>query len=155
MHYVLVLSDMSEKLTIDKSKTAIVVIDLQKGIASMPARPHAADLVVANAAKLVNAFRKDHMPVFLVHVINTPETMLKVISDESFQRPPGSMPPDWAEFVPQIAPIPSDIIIAKKQWGAFYGTDLDLQLRRRRARYDSALRHSDRLWCREHGQVRL
>ena len=125
------LRNMSEKLTIDKTKTAIVVIDLQKGIAARPTRPYAADTVITNAAKLVNACRKNRMPVFLVHVNATPGTALSVISDETFQRPPGQMPPDWAEFVPQLAPAPSDIIITKKQWGAFYGTDLDLQLRRR------------------------
>jgi nicotinamidase-related amidase len=56
--------------------------------------------------------------------------MLKVTSDLSFTRP-GPLPPDWSEFAPEIAPVPSDIVIAKKQWGAFYGTDLELQLRRR------------------------
>ena len=122
---------MSEKLSLDKSKTAIVVIDLQKGITARPTKPYSTDIVIANAAKLVNAFRKDQMPVFLVHVKSTPETMLKVISDETFQRPAG-MPADWADFVPQLAEAPSDIIIDKKQWGAFYGTDLDLQLRRRK-----------------------
>ena len=70
------------------------------------------------------------MPVFLVHVVAAPETMLKVTSDLSFTRP-GFLPPDWSEFAPEIAPVPSDIVIAKKQWGAFYGTDLELQLRRR------------------------
>jgi nicotinamidase-related amidase len=30
-----------------------------------------------------------------------------------------------------LAPKPSDYVITKRQWGAFYGTDLDLQLRRR------------------------
>jgi len=70
------------------------------------------------------------MPVFLVHVAAAPETMLKGNSDLSFSRP-GPMPPDWSEFVPEIAPVPSDIVIAKKQWGAFYGTDLELPLRRR------------------------
>ena len=124
---------MIDQLSIDKTKTAIVVIDLQKGIASRPTQPHPADIVVGNAAKLVGAFRKNHMPVFLVHVNPTPETALKVISDETFQRgPPGAMPADWAEFMPQMTPQPSDIVITKKQWGAFYGTDLDLQLRRRR-----------------------
>src|SRR5258705_4813207 len=29
---------------------------------------------------------------------------------------------------------PSDLIITKRQWGAFYGTELDLQLRRRGVR---------------------
>jgi nicotinamidase-related amidase len=118
------------ELNIDKRTTALVVIDLQRGIAGRPTEPHAAGEVVGNAAKLVQAFRKNGMPVFLVHVVTTPETALKVQSDESFSRPP-AMPPDWSEFVPELAPVPSDIVIAKKQWGAFYGTDLELQLRRR------------------------
>ncbi|MGA9098221.1 MAG: hydrolase [Methanotrichaceae archaeon] len=122
---------MSEDLAIDKSKTALVVIDLQKGVTAMPSRPYTAQEVISNASKLVNAFRKNSMLVFLVHVETTKETMLKVISDQTFTRPlPAS--PDWSEFVPELTPIPSDVVIAKKQWGAFYGTDLDLQLRRRK-----------------------
>jgi nicotinamidase-related amidase len=117
-------------LNIQRTTTALVVIDLQKGIAGRPTEPHTAQDVVKNAARLVQAFRKNGMPVFLVHVVNTPETTLKVQSDESFPRPP-VLPPDWSEFVPEIAPVPSDIVIAKKQWGAFYGTELELQLRRR------------------------
>ncbi len=71
------------------------------------------------------------MPVFLVHVDVTKETMLNVISDLSFSRPlPAS--PDWSEFAPELTPTPSDVVITKRQWGAFYGTDLDLQLRRRK-----------------------
>ena len=30
-----------------------------------------------------------------------------------------------------MGPRPGDHIVRKRQWGAFYGTDLDLQLRRR------------------------
>ena len=118
------------ELQIRKTTTALVVIDLQRGIAAQPTQPYPAHEVVRNAARLVQAFRNNRMPVFLVHVVNTPETMLKVNSDQSFSRT-GTMPPDWSEFVPEIAPVPSDIVIAKKQWGAFYGTDLELQLRRR------------------------
>ena len=122
---------MSEDLVKDKSKTALVVIDLQKGITSLPRRPYTAQEVITNAAELVNAFRKNDMPVFLVHVQTTNETMLHVISDQTFSRPqPAS--PDWGEFVPELTPTPSDVVIAKRQWGAFYGTELDLQLRRRK-----------------------
>jgi nicotinamidase-related amidase len=39
--------------------------------------------------------------------------------------------PDWMEFVPELERQPGDLVIFKRQWGAFYGTDLDLQLRRR------------------------
>jgi nicotinamidase-related amidase len=35
------------------------------------------------------------------------------------------------EFIPELDRQPGDITIFKRQWGAFYGTDLDLQLRRR------------------------
>jgi len=118
------------ELEIDKTITALVVIDLQKGIGSQPTKPYPAQDVIKNAAKLLTAFRKNGMPVFLVHVLVAPETMLKVNSDLSFSRS-GPLPPDWSEFVLDIAPVPSDIVIAKKQWGAFYGTDLELQLRRR------------------------
>ena len=39
--------------------------------------------------------------------------------------------PDWADIVPEVGPKPGDFIITKRQWGAFYGTELDLELRRR------------------------
>ena len=39
--------------------------------------------------------------------------------------------PDWSELIPELDRQPGDIAVLKRQWGAFYGTDLDLQLRRR------------------------
>jgi nicotinamidase-related amidase len=122
---------MSEDLITDKSRTALIVIDLQKGVTATPSMPYTAQEVIAKAAKLVNAFRKNNMPVFLVHVEMTNETMLHIISDQTFSRPqPAS--PDWTEFVSELTPTPSDVVITKRQWGAFYGTELDLQLRRRK-----------------------
>lgn len=118
-------------LCIDTTATALVVIDLQKGIAGQQTRPHTANEVIRNAASLVTTFRKKQMPVFLVHVIATPATILRVESDQSFSRPQ-PLPPDWSEFVPEIVPDATDVIITKRQWGAFYGTDLELQLRRRK-----------------------
>ncbi len=38
---------------------------------------------------------------------------------------------DFADIVAELDAQPTDIRITKHQWGAFYGTDLDLQLRRR------------------------
>ena len=122
---------MPEDLIIDKGKTSLVVIDLQKGITAQPSRPYTAQEVIVNAAKLVNIFRRNNMPVFLVHVNSTKETMLNVISDQTFSRPL-AVSPDWDEFVPELTPTPSDVVITKRQWGAFYGTELDLQLRRRK-----------------------
>ena len=44
----------------------------------------------------------------------------------------GDLPPDWSDLAPEVGSHPRDIVILKRQWGAFYGTDLDLQLRRRK-----------------------
>jgi nicotinamidase-related amidase len=44
--------------------------------------------------------------------------------------PPGGLPEGWTELADGLAQ-PSDLRITKRQWGAFYGTELDLQLRRR------------------------
>ncbi len=121
------------ELKIDNKKTGLVIIDLQKGIASFgrALAPHALDEVIGNAAKLADAFRQKGMPVFLVHVMPNGADRLNVIADDQGWGTQTAMPKDWADFVPQIGPKEEDIIITKKQWGAFYGTDLELQLRRR------------------------
>ena len=118
---------------IDKTKAALVVIDLQKGIVGMPAQPHPASAVVTNAAKIAKAFRENHLPVFLVRVAPSSDGKdgLQPIADNKMQMNI-PRPSDWAEIVPELGPEPSDFVITKKQWGAFYGTELDLQLRRRK-----------------------
>jgi nicotinamidase-related amidase len=57
--------------------------------------------------------------------------MLRGRIDEQMQMPT-QRPADWAELRPEIGTGPHDVIITKRQWDAFYGTELDLQLRRRR-----------------------
>jgi nicotinamidase-related amidase len=110
-------------------KTALVIIDLQKGIASRDVAPHSASDVVANAARLVGAFRRASLPIVFVRVSATPETALQPLVDEPMQWGPPQ--PGWDELVPELGAQPSDIVVTKKNWGAFYGTDLDLHLRRR------------------------
>lgn len=121
-----------EKLTLKKDKTALVVIDLQKGIVAMPVQPYTPDIVIGNASKLAQAFRAQKMPVFLVHVTMTPDKQgaLHPDSDQPMQIP-ASRPSDWADFVDGLDMQETDLVITKRQWGAFYGTELDLQLRRR------------------------
>jgi nicotinamidase-related amidase len=119
---------------IDISSTALVVIDLQKGVAGRPVEPHAAATVVANAASLAKAFRKNGMPVCLVRVAPSPDgkDRLNPITDSGNPWATMKIPPDWSEIVPELGPEAGDIVITKKQWGAFYGTELELQLRRRK-----------------------
>ncbi len=122
---------MPNELKINTQKTAVVVIDLQKGITGMPALPHPADTVIENTAKILEAARKNNMPVFLVRVTPSPDfkDSLHPIAEISFQR--SGYDPSWSEYVPQLNIQPGDFLITKHQWGAFYGTELDLQLRRR------------------------
>ena len=121
---------MSEIEKIVPEKTALVIIDLQKGIVMMNAKPNPASEVIKNASILASRFREKHMIVFPVHVISSPETGLHPKSDSNMLRS-GPMPDDWADFVPELNVCSDDVVITKRQWGAFYGTELDLQLRRR------------------------
>lgn len=123
---------MADELKIDKSKTALVVIDLQKGIAAMnrPLFPYTAAQLIGNSAKLADTFRANNMPTFLVHVTMSDKERLKVTTDDQWT-PPTNPQPDAADIVPEMGPKEGDIVIVKKQWGAFYGTELELQLRRR------------------------
>ena len=116
---------------LDPSDTALVLIDLQRGIASFPAEPHAAAEVIAAASRLAYAFRAAQATVVLVHVALRTDggDRLRVPVDEQAPARPAS--PDFAEIVPELGPEERDIVVTKRQWGAFYGTDLDLQLRRR------------------------
>jgi nicotinamidase-related amidase len=45
--------------------------------------------------------------------------------------PPGALPADWLADPAELPTQAGDIAIVKRQWGAFHGTELDLQLRRR------------------------
>lgn len=105
-------------------KTALIVVDLQKGIAGLPTAHPSAD-VIAHAATLADAFRAKDLPVVLVRVTGGAPGRTE---DPARSGKPAA---DWAEIVPELGPQEGDIVVTKQQWGAFYGTDLDLQLRRR------------------------
>ncbi|MDR3627278.1 MAG: isochorismatase family protein, partial [Ignavibacteriaceae bacterium] len=64
---------MPQELKINLNKTAIVAVDLQKGIATPQVVPNSAKDVVENTTKLLDVFRKNNMPVFLVHATPSPD----------------------------------------------------------------------------------
>ncbi|MFF3749749.1 isochorismatase family protein [Streptomyces sp. NPDC002018] len=106
-------------------RTALVVIDLQNGIVGRPTI-HPAEEVVARSAELADAFRAKGLPVVLVNVTEGAPGRNEAVQS-------GGIAPaaDWADLVPGLGRQDSDIIVTKQTWGAFYGTDLDMQLRRR------------------------
>lgn len=96
-------------------KTALVTIDLQKGIVSPPTA-HPVEGVLKNAGALAEAFRAHHLPVVLVHVSGmTPGRTEKPLMS-------GQPPADWTEMVPELHEQPSDHIVTKQTWGAFSNT---------------------------------
>jgi len=110
--------------------TALVVVDLQNGIVAAPATPLTGPQVVARTAQLAEAFRSHGLLVVLVRVSLTPGAAA-VPGRAEASRPPMAMPEGWDAIVAELAGHPQDVVVTKRNWGAFYGTDLDLHLRRR------------------------
>ncbi|MEU6216407.1 hydrolase [Streptomyces sp. NPDC047022] len=118
-------------LTALDARTALVVIDLQSGIAAMPTQPHSGPEVVARSAELADAFRNRNLPVVLVRVSFAADGSDAVPGRTEQQRPGGAFPEGWDVIVDELSGHPGDIQVTKRNWGAFHGTDLDVQLRRR------------------------
>ncbi len=116
-------------LALPPRSTALVLIDLQQGIVPLAAGDRTGDEVVARARTLADRFRAAGAPVALVHVGFTPGTMPSQRVDEP-SLPPEGTPPGFSELVPGLAQ-DGEIVVLKRHWGAFTGTDLDLRLRRR------------------------
>jgi nicotinamidase-related amidase len=117
-------------LTALDSRSALVVIDLQAGVLAMSTQPHSAEEVLARTTELAEAFRAHGLPVVLVRVS---------FAADGGDAPPGrtgvtrttmSRPEGWDTLVPELVH-DGDIVVTKRNWGAFHGTDLDVQLRRR------------------------
>jgi nicotinamidase-related amidase len=113
------------------ASTALILIDLQNAIVGRELAPHPAATVVRNGRKLAEAFRQAGAMVVYVRVDLA--TAYQPDGDEPPMRPPGAPPPPAAasEIAAEAGFQPGDLLITKRQWGAFYGTELDLFLRRR------------------------
>jgi len=105
--------------------TALIVVDLQRGIVALPS-VHSMGDVVARASALVAAFRRQHrLPVVLVNVAGSAPGRTER------PRPGGPFPDGWTDLIPELDRRPDDIIVTKRTWGAFASTDIENQLRLR------------------------
>jgi NAD(P)-dependent dehydrogenase (short-subunit alcohol dehydrogenase family)/nicotinamidase-related amidase len=117
---------------LDPRTTALVLVDLQKGILGFPLAPHPGSSVLQVGAQLARRFRAAGAAVVLTNV-----TWAGNFADALQQRVdrplpgPSELPKEWSEFPAELEQRGSDITITKRQWGAFHGTELDLHLRRR------------------------
>ena len=116
---------------IDK-KTALVLIDLQKGIIKGD-KAHPVENVLQKAADLVEAFHKANLPVVIVNVNPVGASWLVSRRDNTVLRNFGNTAaeiPDFTEISDLIKAQESDIFITKKTWNAFYNTALHEELQK-------------------------
>jgi nicotinamidase-related amidase len=120
--------EMAEELTLDMTKTALVLIDLQNGIVTRQTKPHTAAEVMERARTLAEAFRAKGAPVIYVRVLMSDFLQLNV--DESMTLPP-NLPAELSEIAEAAGKQEGDLLITKRHWGAFAGTPLEQELRSR------------------------
>jgi nicotinamidase-related amidase len=94
---------------------ALIVIDMQKGIAGIPMAIPFPE-VAAPTAQLAQAFRDRGLPVVLVNVTGLAPGRTDI------GRFKLNFPPDWTDLVPELNQQPADILISKERVGAFLGT---------------------------------
>ena len=117
------------ELQLDPTRTALVLIDLQNAVVGMNTVPHTAAQVVENSRKLADAFRVHSAPVVYVRVdLND---FMKLPVDQPHNMGDKPLPPVASEIAASAGFQPGDILITKRHWGAFSGTDLEQQLKNR------------------------
>jgi nicotinamidase-related amidase len=115
--------------TLDQA-TALVLIDLQNGITALPTA-HPADDIVLRSAALADAFREHHLPVVATRVGFSADGGDVVRTRTVANTPMVTFGPEGTVMRPELRLNENAILITKRGWNAFYGTELDLQLRRR------------------------
>jgi NAD(P)-dependent dehydrogenase (short-subunit alcohol dehydrogenase family)/nicotinamidase-related amidase len=116
----------------DPRTTALLLVDLQQGILGFPLAPHSGAAILEIGARLAKHFRAAGATVVLSNV--TWAANFADALQQPVDRPlpgPAQLPPEWAVFPAALEQAPGDVVVTKRQWGAFHGTELDLQLRRR------------------------
>jgi len=104
--------------------TALIVIDLQKGIAAGNFI-HPIGEIIDRTRALIDVFRSKNLAVVLVNVAGRP-------SGRTEQGPRNvALTEGWTELLPELGREPNDIVVTKRSWGAFATTNLETQLKAR------------------------
>jgi nicotinamidase-related amidase len=108
--------------TLDR-QTALILIDLQKGIVALPTAHPTAE-VVKHARTLADAFRCHGLPVVLVNVAGG------AAGRAEQTRSTQGFPAGWSDLVPELNQQPTDHTVTKQTWGAFNNTGLNEHLKK-------------------------
>jgi nicotinamidase-related amidase len=117
----------------DPKTTALISIDLQGFIISRPVAPHSAQQVIENTAAIAKSLKAAGGTTVFVTVGFSADyaDAVNQLTDEPIAFPQGGLSAEALREPPEIADLTPDVRITKHQWSAFYGSELDLQLRRR------------------------
>ncbi len=120
-------------LSLNKNTTALIVIDLQQGILNPEPVPFGKDQIVSQALALGRAFADAGAPIVLTTTDFAPgyADAPKGVADSPWALPKDGLPADFATLLPEVDALPAAVRITKRQMSAFFGAELDLQLRRR------------------------
>lgn len=111
-------------LTALDPQTALIVVDLQQGIVGLQSIHPMAE-VIGRTRSLLDAFRRNGLPVVLVNVAGGAPGRTE--QPRRFQ----TLPEGWTELIPELDPQPGDILVTKRTWGAFANTDLETRLKQK------------------------
>ncbi|WP_067679840.1 isochorismatase family cysteine hydrolase [Nocardia miyunensis] len=103
--------------TIDPT-SALLVIDLQNGLADAPTIEPVAD-IATRTGQLADAFRRDGQHVVLVNAVGRAPGRT-----EQGARHDGQFPDGWADLMPALGRTERDHVVSKSRWGAFHDTGL-------------------------------
>ena len=111
-------------------RPGLVVVDMINGFTdgACPLGTDCPEVVAANA-ELLQAFRAHKLPVFFTTVVFHDDTQASVFRSriEALNvLQPGS---HWVQIDPRLAPLADEAVVEKQWASAFFGTDLDRQLR--------------------------
>jgi nicotinamidase-related amidase len=110
-------------LKLNANKTALVVIDLQKGIVGRPILPHTAPEILERASRLAKTMRDKGGTVVYVRVDFN--DFLRLPVDQPTPIPEGPLPPELSEIVPEAGMLAGDTLVTKRHFGAFARTELE------------------------------
>lgn len=105
--------------------TALIVIDLQKGVVDGHFI-HPIGEIVDRTQALIDVFRAKKLPVVLVNVAER-------APGRTEQGPRGGLSffEGWTDLLPHLNQQPGDIVVTKRSRGAFATTDLERRLKAR------------------------
>ena len=126
------MNDLKENMIFDLSKTAFVAIDMQKGIVNNGTlSPHTAQSILTNNDLLVRTLKRTAALKVLVNVDISTFPYLSQQTDMGGMT--ASVPPEFTDLLlkDSLKDTNNMLTITNYNPSAFFGTSLDLQLRRR------------------------